>query len=638
MENRMKSIIVIALMLAHFIATAQDRFDALEVALEKASKEQEGLNKKVNLSINHYTLQEVIRAIAKENDLNVSVDSRINATPSYNFSDAKVKEVFLLLCKDHKLTIEWTGKIISFKPYVAPPKQQKPKVEKVINITFNPIDSTLSGELNNDSLINVIRKISKLTSINIDLDDNLKNNSYSMVIVNQSISSVLKRLSGKHELKKLSNTFYKIEENRDELPSKKVLRKKNKSNYSSNSRRRNTSTQKGNLKVDVQNNLVSIDAFESPINNIVKEVCDQSKVSYFMFEELKGNLTLKTSQLNFNQTLTHLLNTSDFTYKVIDSVYIIGNRKEEKFRHTEVFQFQHRTIEHVIEAIPADIKKNVNIKAYEELNSLILSGSTLEIEEVKNFLLHIDKVVPMILIEILIVDIDRSYTKNIGLSIKNDGEGDQTGGSTGAGGLNMILNTNTLNQIVNSINSLGFFNLGNVGSGFYADLQALETNGNVKIHTTPKLAALNGHEARLSVGETQFYAQPQTNLFGTQSPTQVTTVNYKEITADLAIEIKPVVSGDDQITLDITVSHSDFKPQAGDAPPGSTKKEFKSIIRMKNQEMVVLGGLKQIKKSKGNSGLPWFSRTPVLSWLFGSRNTSDEKKELTIFIRPTVIQ
>lgn len=636
MENKVKYILVLAIMLVHFVSTAQDRFEKIQADLDSASIQQKGLNNTVNLSINHYTLQEVIRAIAKENNLNVSIDPKINALPSYNFSNASVKEVFLLLCKEHHLTLEWTGNIISFKPFIKPIVKSIPVPEKSISLTYNQVDSTLSGELSRDSLFKVIRKISQLTKVNIDLDNSLKNKSIDMTIVNQDIPSVLKRLSGKNELKKESNTFYKIEEVIE--PKISRVNSKTKHNRSRNSNNRRSKNNTGNLDVKFNNNLVSVNAVEAPLNDIVKELCDQSNISYFMFEELKGNLTLKTSSLDFDQTLTHVLNTSDFTYKVIDSVYIIGNRNEEKFRQTEIFQFQHRTIEHVIEAIPPEIKKNVNIKAYEDLNSLILSGSILEIEEVKTFLLHIDKVVPMILIEIIIVDIDRSYTKNIGLSIKNDGNGDQTNGNSGAGGLNMVLNTNTLNQIVNSINSLGFFNLGNVGSGFYADLQALETNGNVKIHTTPKLAALNGHEARLSVGETQFYAQPQTNLFGTQSPTQVTTVNYKEITADLAIEIKPVVSGDDQITLDITVSHSDFKPQAGDAPPGSTKKEFKSIIRMKNQEMVVLGGLKQIKKSKGNSGIPWLSRIPVISWLFGNKNTTDEKKELTIFIRPTVIQ
>lgn len=641
MQIRIKNIFSIFFFFICLTTIGQSRFDILESKLNKASQDQEGLNKTVNLSVNNYTLQEIIRAIAKENDLNVSVDPKINATPSYNFANATVKEIFLLLCKEHSLTIYWTGKIISFKKYVEPKVPVQKKSKKKINLSFNRNDSTISGDLVSDTLSEVVRKISVLTNVNIDLDSKLRNNTVNMTIVNQSIKEVLLRLTGSNELQKKANNFYGIKSSEEVFNKNNKFVKKRGSNRNKSFNKRNNNRKRGNesdIEIEVFNALLSVEATDVPLADLIKEVCNTSEISYFIFDEPKGNISLKTKELTFDQTISNILNTSDFTFKKIDSVYIIGDRNKEKFRHTEVYQFQHRTIEDVIDIIPSEIKKNVDIKNYEELNSLILSGSTLEIEEIKNFLKNIDKVVPMILIEIMIVDVDKSYTIQTGVKIGKSADPVSTSGGMSRTGVSAVLNSSTLNQIITSINSLGFFNLGNVGAGFYADLSALEKNGHVKIHTTPKLAALNGHEAKLSVGETQFYAVPQTNLFGTQSPTQVTTVQYKELSADLAIEIKPIVSGDDQITLEITVSHSDFKPQAGEAPPGATKKEFKSIIRMKNKEMVVLGGLKQITRSKTNSGTPFLSRIPVISWLFGYKEKQRSNKELTIFIRPTVIQ
>ena len=97
------------------IAHGQNRFDILESKLDEASVSQQGLNNTVDISVNNYTIQEIIRAIAQENKLNVSIEAKLNVRPSYNFAGAKVKEVFLLLCKEHNLTLEWTGQIISFK-------------------------------------------------------------------------------------------------------------------------------------------------------------------------------------------------------------------------------------------------------------------------------------------------------------------------------------------------------------------------------------------------------------------------------------------------------------------------------------------------------------------------------------------
>ena len=244
----------------------------------------------------------------------------------------------------------------------------------------------------------------------------------------------------------------------------------------------------------------------------------------------------------------------------------------------------------------------------------------------------------MSLSEVMIVDVDRSKTIETGMNIMNNESPSTTGSYTG-GQTNITLNSSTLNQIVNSINNLGFFNLGNIGNQFYATMNALETNGNVRIVSTPKLAALNGHEAEMSIGTTEYYRENSTNYVGTQISQTVNTVVCKPLNADLSVDIKPVVSGDNQITLEISVSQSSFTTRIEPgAPPASEKREFKSIIRMKNQDMVVLGGLDDKKSENSYSGVPFLSRIPVLKWFFNQQKKVKDKKELTIFIRPTVIQ
>jgi type IV pilus assembly protein PilQ len=83
---------------------------------------------------------------------------------------------------------------------------------------------------------------------------------------------------------------------------------------------------------------------------------------------------------------------------------------------------------------------------------------------------------------------------------------------------------------------------------------------------------------------------------------------------------------------------SSFLGRVGEnAPPGKATQKFESLVRVKNNEMVLLGGLDELQKENSGSGLPLISRIPVLNWLFSSRRKSKSDSKLHIFIKPTVI-
>mgnify|MGYP001952553553 CR=1 FL=1 len=99
-----------------------------------------------------------------------------------------------------------------------------------------------------------------------------------------------------------------------------------------------------------------------------------------------------------------------------------------------------------------------------------------------------------------------------------------------------------------------------------------------------------------------------------------------------------MVAGDDQVTLDITVSQSDFEGEAAPgAPRGTVQREFTSMIRVKDQEMILLGGLEDSSISESGRGIPFLSRIPIIKWFFSSRSKEKKRSRLNIFIKPTVI-
>ncbi|WP_308990632.1 type II and III secretion system protein [Mariniflexile litorale] len=166
----------------------------------------------------------------------------------------------------------------------------------------------------------------------------------------------------------------------------------------------------------------------------------------------------------------------------------------------------------------------------------------------------------------------------------------------------------------------------------------MESNGNIKIRSTPKLSTLNGHRATFSNGQTSYYAVTQRNIYGTDNPQTSEITNYEPIDAELGLTIKPMVSGDGQVTLDIFVIQSSFGLRiAEDAPPDLSSREFSSIIRVHDQDIVVLGGLEEQVKNDSGTGVPFLARIPVIKWLFSSRKREDSKSKLTVLIKPTVI-
>jgi len=260
------------------------------------------------------------------------------------------------------------------------------------------------------------------------------------------------------------------------------------------------------------------------------------------------------------------------------------------------------------------------------------------INRFKKFVKEIDRPVPVILIEVMLIEVRKSATVETGISWGIGDEPVKTRGGVFPE-TDITLSGKTVNKIIGGFDGFGSFNIGKVVPEFFATIKAMEANGNLKIRSTPKLSTLNGHRANLSIGETTYYVVTNQNFFGSQIPTSSEVRNYQPIDAELAVSIKPLVSGNGQVTLDINVIQSDFSGERieDDAPPGLTSREFSSIIRMQDQDLAVLGGLEEKIKNDSGSGVPFLARIPVIKWLFSKRKREDTKQKLTILIKPTVI-
>ena len=301
---------------------------------------------------------------------------------------------------------------------------------------------------------------------------------------------------------------------------------------------------------------------------------------------------------------------------------------------------QFRTIDDVIEIIPSALKKDIEIKLFSDLNSLVLSGNQADVEALEDFLKSIDQSVPLISIDVMIVDATDRKSRNTGVSF---GKGTQESGSsygTLSPGIDVSLGAGKINQLLNAFNGLGLVNLGNVGPNFYLELKLLEEDGAITLRSTPKLSTLNGHKAVLKSGEVKYYRENQVNIIGTQNPLQSESYLWKNVEASFVLAMTPTVSADSTITIRIELNQDEFtEREARDltAPPGMTKRSFNSIVKVKDGEMVLLGGIEKNLTEDSSKGLPWIARVPILRLFFGNVSKTREVQKLNVFIRPTII-
>jgi type IV pilus assembly protein PilQ len=205
-------------------------------------------------------------------------------------------------------------------------------------------------------------------------------------------------------------------------------------------------------------------------------------------------------------------------------------------------------------------------------------------------------------------------------------------------GVDLTLSSKSVNDLISGLNGWGSFNLGKVTPNFYIKLQALEKQGFLKLRSTPKLSTLNGHLATLSIGQKEYYLESTNSIINSQTPQNYITQQYKPVEANLSISINPIVSSSSKITLEIEVNQSSFTDRIAEtAPPGTNTRTFKSLIRVGDGEMIILGGLEEASISDSGSGIPFLSRIPIIKWFFSSRTRAKSNNKLTIFVKPTVI-
>jgi type IV pilus assembly protein PilQ len=642
MRIRFYLIVTFIAFFCQHVIYGQDRLINLEKQLHAYQAENSKLSEKINISVSGVRISEFLRGIAKSTGLNISIDNSLNFKVSNNFKDVAVADLLIFLCRQYDLDLKIQSNIIQISAFKGS-NDDREKVGNQDGIHYSVEDSLITIDVNEVPLYQVSREITRQTGVNVLPDADIRNEKISGFVSKLPVDEAMLTLFDANNLlvlKDKKRNVWKISafKSKGQEPSSRTpsMLKGSSVNFSKGESKQIS----GYVEITGGNDpRISVFANNGAVDALIKYVSDSLGVNYVFVGTIDQQITTNMHAQKYDDFLDKLLRGTHYGYKKEKGVYYFAGDDNMDFNEDKLIPLQNRTIESIMSSIPESLKKGVTLVEYPELNSLFLSGEKNAVARLEKFIVEIDQVIPVILIEVLIVDVDKNKSISTGINAGfGDIPSDKKPGQTIFPGIDYQLSTKQINNIFRKFESFSSINLGKVSPDFYLSIKALEENGYLSVRSTPKLSTLNGCKASLSSGETKYYKEEQSNYYGSQNPALSSSYTWKPINADMSLNILPVVSGDDQITLEIEVQQSEFTPREYEnSPPGSVTRNFKSLIRVKNQEMVLLGGIDRESTQDTGSGTPLLSRIPVLKWLFSSRTKATSDSRLNVFIKPTIL-
>lgn len=304
------------------------------------------------------------------------------------------------------------------------------------------------------------------------------------------------------------------------------------------------------------NDLTDISVTKFSVYELLKALAVSNDLNMEVNFSPSKTITCNLKQVHVKDVISYCCSQKSLDLKVVDGIIAITDYKvpdpprpepvpapvyqdyssfpdtrQESVNAERVIPLNFRSVDSVTDIIPESISKNLQIREYLEQNSLVVSGDTVDIRRLQTFLNDIDKSIPLISIDVIMVDATKSFSRKVGLSFGYGSEVRSGKSGSISPGLNMSLDSDNANRLISSFGKMSGFNLGKVGPTFYADLECLEDAGKITLKSTPKLATLNGHKAVLKSGEVKYYKESQVNIIGTQNPLQSESFTWKNVEA-----------------------------------------------------------------------------------------------------------
>jgi len=285
----------------------------------------------------------------------------------------------------------------------------------------------------------------------------------------------------------------------------------------------------------------------------------------------------------------------------------------------------------------------VKIIPDERTNSLLVFATKGDLDKIKSIISKLDVVLAQVLIEALIMDVNLG--DGFSLSFSYGQRPQQVNNATIGGTVNSGNNSlNTGAQFLTQAltNALypaqdGFTYFGSIGDQWDVAVNAVANDSNFKVLARPRVQTSHAEPAAIFVGETRPYVSGTFfNGIGTGGGSS----QYQQTQIGLTLNVLPLVNQEGLVVMDIqqqVQQVADFVIIDGNEVPVTQDESSQAKVSVRDRETIVLGGFIRDAKRESNTGVPFLKDIPGIGYLFRSTTTSNERRELLVLIRPTVL-
>ncbi len=289
---------------------------------------------------------------------------------------------------------------------------------------------------------------------------------------------------------------------------------------------------------------------------------------------------------------------------------------------------------------PESDQPNVDIQADEDTNALIITAPPDEMRSILAVIEQLDIRRAQVLVEAIIAELSENNSQALGINFAvNGADSNRPAAYTNLGGQTQQLAGQVLSEGATGLSSglslaLGRFGTGNIDFGFL--LSAIASDSDNNILSTPTLVTMENQEAEIVVGQNVPFVTGTQLSSANNNPFQ--TIERQDI--GISLKVKPQINEGNNIKMDIEQEVSDVSSTSvtGASDITTNKRSIKTTVLVEDGQTLVLGGLIDDQLNDSREKVPLLGDIPVLGNLFRYRTTTQTKRNLMVFLHPTILR
>jgi len=420
--------------------------------------------------------------------------------------------------------------------------------------------------------------------------------------------------------------------------------------------------------------LINLDLVQADIHNVFRLISSVSGLNIVSSDSVSGKVTVRMDRVPWDQALAAILQSKGLGGILYGNILRIAPLDTIRAEREAALMAEKASIEledlnvltlpinyadgkELSDHVKTVLSERGAVTVDERTNSLVIKDIEEGLRQARLLVMALDTETPQVLIDARIVEVNTSFSRTMGVQWGGNlnfspATGMPTGlffpntigvsggksapvllagGQQGMEGLTQF--TTEPNWVVDlpatsDSGSLGI-GLGSLTGLASLDmrLSALESSGEGRVVSSPRIQVLTNEEAYIKQGSKIPYETA--SLRGTE-------VQFIEATLELTVT--PSITADGTVFLEVMVAKNrpDFGTTVGSYPAIEVK-EAETVVMVPNGDTTVIGGVYSLEESEERQYIPGIGKVPVLGALFGNKNKRRDRKEMLVFITPTIL-